>query len=608
MSRIFVSYDRTDRALIRDLSARLRRVYDHVWYDENLTGGEDWWNEIRRHIAEADIFMYMLSNDSAKSEYCYKEHSEASRLNKEILPVRISPIPPQEIPDFLREIQYVDMAEGKVTPDNLTELNAAINRRTDKIAQQWRAAQDKILSQRRRLMLLRAIVLLLVTVGLVTVAAFLLANRPPFDTGRIAYISQSGANREFHIAEGGIAGIFRNLLGDNPYEIAGVIPADSSTFAWSPDGSQIAFASKRLAISRIYVINADGSGLKQLTTDPLGGPVDRAGRSLASDQNPAWSPDGQQIAFASNRDGNLEIYVMKADGSSLTRLTDDPADDDAPAWSPDGTQIAFATKREGNWEIYQMDTSGANLTNRTNNPADDQYPAWKPDGNKIAFQSNRVNDLSSASRVGAGQSQDACSCNTNWDIWVIGFSGAINVTNQPGTAEQYPAWSPDGRFIIYVSNLGLDDDIYMVDEGRLNAPVLLTVDNLALRQRAAQIDDDVLLLLKTYSWPGNIRQLENIMERAVVITDNPTLSLDEMPAELFQSVDPPSGLPTALGEPKPVPSFRPTNSWRDQRDRTEREQLVRALAAASGNKAEAARALGIARSTLVSKLKKLGLS
>ncbi|MEZ4669224.1 MAG: TIR domain-containing protein [Anaerolineae bacterium] len=479
MSRIFVSYDRTDRALTRELAARLRRVYDDVWYDENLTGGEDWWKEIRHHIAEADIFMYMLSYDSAKSEYCFKEHDEASRLKKEVLPVRISPMSPMEIPSFLREIQYVDMAEGKVTPDNLTELTAAINRRTSKITQQLRDAQAKIEGQRRRLLLLRVLVVLLIVAGLVGVAAFLRANQPPFDVGRIAYVTQSGANREFRIAEGGFNGIFSNLRGENPIHIAGVIPADSSTFAWSPDGSKLAFASKRLAISRIYVVNADGTNLLQLTIDPVDGPVDRAGRSLASDQNPSWSPDGTKIAFASNRDGNWEIYTMNAvDGSELTRLTNDEADDDTPAWSPDGTQIAFATKREGNWEIYQMDSSGNNLVNRTNNPADDQYPAWKPDGTKIAFQSNRTNDLSGAVRADGGlQSSDVCSCNTNWDIWVIGLSGAINVTNQPGTAEQFPAWSPDGRYIIYVSNLGLDDDIYMVDEGRLNAPILLTIDN-----------------------------------------------------------------------------------------------------------------------------------
>jgi two-component system response regulator HydG len=122
------------------------------------------------------------------------------------------------------------------------------------------------------------------------------------------------------------------------------------------------------------------------------------------------------------------------------------------------------------------------------------------------------------------------------------------------------------------------------------------------------MDDDVLVLLKGYSWPGNIRQLENVIERAVVIAEGSTLTLEEMPPELFQPSELPRSRPSIFIEPKSATPARPLNNWRSERERTEREQLVRALAAADGNKAEAARALGIARSTLVSKLKKLGLS
>ncbi len=116
------------------------------------------------------------------------------------------------------------------------------------------------------------------------------------------------------------------------------------------------------------------------------------------------------------------------------------------------------------------------------------------------------------------------------------------------------------------------------------------------RKDAHQIDDDALALLKGFAWPGNIRQLENVIERAVVIAEGNVLTPEELPPELFATDAPPDVAP------------RPESPMRSDRDRLEREQLVRALAAADGNKAEAAQALGIARSTLLSRLKKLGLA
>jgi len=115
------------------------------------------------------------------------------------------------------------------------------------------------------------------------------------------------------------------------------------------------------------------------------------------------------------------------------------------------------------------------------------------------------------------------------------------------------------------------------------------------------IDDDALAALKGFSWPGNIRQLENIIERAVVVAEGPLITLHELGPDL----QPPPGEAAALRSRPAAPLGR---SRREEREQREKEQLVRALAAASGNKAEAARELGLARSTLLSKLKKFGLS
>ena len=126
------------------------------------------------------------------------------------------------------------------------------------------------------------------------------------------------------------------------------------------------------------------------------------------------------------------------------------------------------------------------------------------------------------------------------------------------------------------------------------------------RKDVLQIDDDALALLKAFGWPGNIRQLENVIERAVVIAEGNLLTLQDMPVELFHR----DGDWNGASQPAQTPleaEVAPPSNFRSDRDRFEREQLVRALADAGGNKAEAARILGIARSTLVSRLKKLGL-
>jgi hypothetical protein len=82
------------------------------------------------------------------------------------------------------------------------------------------------------------------------------------------------------------------------------------------------------------------------------------------------------IAFASDRDGNYEIYVMNADGSVQTNLTNNSAFDSGLAWSPDGANVAFHSQRDGNWEIYVMYADGSAQTNLTNDPFHDEYPAW----------------------------------------------------------------------------------------------------------------------------------------------------------------------------------------------------------------------------------------
>ena len=147
---------------------------------------------------------------------------------------------------------------------------------------------------------------------------------------------------------------------------------------WSPDGSRIAFVSKRTGDYEIYVMNIDGSDVKRITDNPKGW-----------DFSPAWSPDSKKIAFASQRPGNFQIYVMNADSSGgvvqLTKIKDISIN---PAWSPDGSKIAFSVYqiKSKQSDIYVMNSDGSNPTNITNgkySPAGS--PTWSPDGTMIAF-------------------------------------------------------------------------------------------------------------------------------------------------------------------------------------------------------------------------------
>ncbi len=128
----------------------------------------------------------------------------------------------------------------------------------------------------------------------------------------------------------------------------------------------------------------------------------------------------------------------------------------------------------------------------------------------------------------------------------------------------------------------------------------------ACKKDVADIDDQALELLVRYAWPGNIRQLQNVIERAVVIADGNIITTHEIPEEMFSSEA--RAMPRLHSEGfAPTKSTRPLSARRQERLRREREELMQALSQAGGNRAEAARVLGIARSTLVSRLKKLGL-
>lgn len=188
--------------------------------------------------------------------------------------------------------------------------------------------------------------------------------------------------------------------------------------AWSPDRTKIAFSRQVVGgYYDIYVMNADGSGVTQLTIS--------AGTSLG-DRNPAWSADGLKIAFDRyEADFDKNIYTMNADGTGITALTTATTGESfAPTWSPDGSKIAYTRYENGPEQIYQTNSDGSGTIQLSSCVSSCSQPAWSPDGTKI--------------EVGTQSGY----------IHIMGADGS-NLQQVPNASGVRPAWSPDGGKIAF---------------------------------------------------------------------------------------------------------------------------------------------------------------
>lgn len=166
----------------------------------------------------------------------------------------------------------------------------------------------------------------------------------------------------------------RNAVFDSPDKIAEKRP--SSRVAWSRDGSQILFDA--WPECDLYIVDADGSNLTKLTETP------------EWEVQPQFSPDGSEIVYCMTIDDQQNIRIMNLDGSNDRPITDDGVSF-FPAWSPDGGRIAFMSTRPGHQDvdICLMDPDGGNRVWLTSHYNHDEYPTWSSDGTRIAYHSNR---------------------------------------------------------------------------------------------------------------------------------------------------------------------------------------------------------------------------
>lgn len=274
------------------------------------------------------------------------------------------------------------------------------------------------------------------------------ANVSPYgDDGRLAFASEG----EIYLVDpdgGGLTQLTYSGPGVYNYQPA-----------LSPDGTRVAFASISGDKSSIKVVDTNGGNLRSLTSN-----------ALSHDSEPAWSPDGSKVAFvrgfdptadgvANHTTCGFEIYAVDVDDGHEVSLTRGLGGTD-PSWSPDGERVAFASDREGSFDIYTMTADGEDVKRLTAEEGNEAEPAWSPDGKVIAYAGDLV-DVSfycGFAHTGLARGPNP----TGPDIYVISSEGTEQerLTFTEDSIE--PAWSPDGVSLAFVSWRGDAPQVYVL--------------------------------------------------------------------------------------------------------------------------------------------------
>lgn len=461
MAQVFISYSRKDLSFVEQLATDLKNAGFDVWYDiSGIGGGSRWRVAIENAIRSSQFAIVVLSPDSTASEWVEREFLFASNLKRKIIPLYYRHC---ELPLNYLNLNYIDV-QGDHYRENFDEIMRALKEHPASSPPEKDAVQSFPTPPSGKKLNTKVVVLgvALAVIGLAvgsnlvvpwlpfipltrateTVTAAPASSTPSFTATSapsvpaitltpalssdfwITYTSNINGNRDIFLLNP-VTGETRGVITERYHDKVGT---------WSPDGRLLAFESSRVSVN-YYQIHLYDSG--QQTTVPLTDYDD------CSNWAPAWSPDGNRIAFYSNCENNQrDIYMMNRDGSGRKKLTTSNAEDTFPSFSPDGNSITFTSTRNGREQIFLMNVDGSDQRLI----ADGCSSTFSPDGNWLWFSTI------------CGDS----------DIKRIQLDGT-GLSTIGSMFGQNPSLSPDGQFVVFQSN----DDIWIMNVDGSN-PIQLT--------------------------------------------------------------------------------------------------------------------------------------